>query len=628
MKEFYFNEFEDRRPYSPVKSNRSRNILFHTLAILLLMMGVIYFHWRWFYTLNFKAPIFSLTLVTAETVSFICICFSMFELWKNGEEEIKSPPHYLSDVEGDLKEPDRPISIDVFITTINEEAALLLYTIRDAKAMRYPYADVPITIYLLDDGRRDGRDETKENLKELCESEGIVYLSREDNIGFKAGNLKNGVDNSSGDFFIILDADARPFPGFLENVTGYFRDPKMAWVQTCHWFYDTTRQLPVSEYLNTTFKINSPSLKKISHKLFGSLKTGDDIYGSDPRQFYEVILRRRNNHNASFCCGAGSIHRRVAVVNSAQKEHQKEVNAALRKICRKNRIKNEAEKEALRESLAASIQVTPFKYHISEDLYTSMIIHSDEYRWKSMLHPYVECKMLSPQDIDSFVKQRSRYAEGSIDIGLRDNPMFKKGLNFGQRICYLQSILSYFSCLWLLVFLFCPIISFFTDLVPLAVPTEEFFVYFIPFYLLNQVTDTVSAWGVSRKRGKQYYIALFWINLKSIFKVISGGKINFNVTPKSKQKTHPLKYVWPHIIIISLTLTGMLYNAFLIANGASDKLTLFLINVGWGINNCIALGTYVRAAFWNIESTSGIPDQEGSDNSLSSTETMGTQILR
>ena len=55
------------------------------------------------------------------------------------------------------------------------------------------------------------------------------------NIGFKAGNLQNGIENSSGDLFVILDADARPFPAFLKNTLGYFRKQRVAWVQTCQW---------------------------------------------------------------------------------------------------------------------------------------------------------------------------------------------------------------------------------------------------------------------------------------------------------------------------------------------------------------------------------------------------------
>jgi len=57
-------------------------------------------------------------------------------------------------------------------------------------------------------------------------------------IGFKAGNMRNAMEKTSGDFIVICDADTRIFPTFLVNNLGYFRDPKVAWVQTPQWFFD------------------------------------------------------------------------------------------------------------------------------------------------------------------------------------------------------------------------------------------------------------------------------------------------------------------------------------------------------------------------------------------------------
>src|SRR3712207_7809011 len=43
---------------------------------------------------------------------------------------------------------------------------------------------------------------------------------------------------------------------------------------------------------------------------------------------FDVILRRRNWANASFCCGAGSIHRREAVMEAALRQWSDQVAAA------------------------------------------------------------------------------------------------------------------------------------------------------------------------------------------------------------------------------------------------------------------------------------------------------------
>ena len=99
---------------------------------------------------------------------------------------------------------------------------LVRYSIIDAKKMTYPYDDVSIKIFVLDDGKRDGRDPAKENMKVVAEEEGVAYLNREHNIGYKAGNLKNAMEHTNGDIFVILDADTRPLPDFPNRFINLF----------------------------------------------------------------------------------------------------------------------------------------------------------------------------------------------------------------------------------------------------------------------------------------------------------------------------------------------------------------------------------------------------------------------
>ena len=192
MQDLYFREFENRKPYAAIKDSAWQRCIFQGSSVLTLIIGGIYFYWRWSYSINYDYLAFSLTLIIAEMLSFVGICLLIFDLWRNKDYKQHPAPHFLSEID-DLKgRYDRPVRIDVFIATINEESELLRYTIKDAKALNYPYEDVEIKIYLLDDGRRDGRDSAKENIKQLCEEEGVIYLTRENNIGYKAGNLKNG----------------------------------------------------------------------------------------------------------------------------------------------------------------------------------------------------------------------------------------------------------------------------------------------------------------------------------------------------------------------------------------------------------------------------------------------------
>jgi cellulose synthase (UDP-forming) len=601
MEKFYFSRHEDRVPYQPVKPSPVISFLSQLFGAATVISGIIYFCWRWTSSLNSHAPIFSVLVASAETVSFISMCLYVFDLWKIRDNKREAPPHYLSDIEPLNGKPDRPLAIDFFIATLNEEIELVRYTIKDAKAVNLPYPDLEINIYVLDDGRRDGRNPAAENLKKLCEEEGVHYITREDNRGFKAGNLKNGLENSSGDIFVILDADTRPFPDFLVNMTGYFRKHKVAWVQSCHWFYETSEAISFSSFLIKAGKVRSPQVQRLLNFFFGRIRTGEDIYGSDPRHFYEVIQRKRHRWNASFCCGASSVHRRSAVMKVAEDNFRNSIEKDVKEFLLRNNLSGSEVEEKVRALITKETELTPFVYHASEDLYTSMVVLSHPDRYEGVLHPYVESKFLSPQDIDTYVKQRGRYAKGSIDIAINDNPLFKKGLSFAQRLCYFNAVTSYFSCIWIMIFLLSPIIYLFFHIIPVDCPAEDFLKAFLPFFLVFKVSEVFASWGVSQKRGKQYYICLFWINFLSIISVVRRQKIKFRVTSKSKQKleTNPFFYAWPHITIVGLTLLGLLFNLGYIIFTPAQLSLGFTLNAIWGLHNCHTLMVFVRAAYWN-----------------------------
>jgi cellulose synthase (UDP-forming) len=602
-KEFYFNKFEHRTPYSAIPENKYRTLLFQLAGVTTIAMGLAYLDWRWRFSLNPQSLIFSLLLVSAETLSFVSTIFVIINFWSYKDEEKKTPVHFLSEIEDLEGRPDRPISIDVFITTYNEDVELVRYSIIDAKKLNYPFKDVPINIFVLDDGRRDGRDPTKENMKTVAEDEGVGYLIRDHNEGYKAGNLKNALEHTNGDLFAILDADTRPFPHFLINTTGYFKNKKMAWVQTPQWFYDTTEGERYSDVLTQKLQLNqlngkgSKALRRIISFLFGKIKINEDIFGNDPRLFYDVILRKRNYYNAAFCCGAGSVHRREAIMSLALKDFAD-------KIKQQDTLLNEQQlrpfqKKKQTHALLLQEEITPFKFHASEDIYTSIMLHADKSnKWQSTQHPDIECKMLSTQDLDSWVKQRQRYAEGSLDIAFKDNPIFIQGLSLGQKVSYFTTIWSYFAPLWIMVFLISPVIFFFSLQLPVKAYSFDFFKYFLPFQILNTITITIGAWGINTRRGDHYYISGFWFILFSLLTVMRGKKIKFNVTPKSASGTKNTRHILPHIVIIVLTVSGIIYNALLLAGGEHPSPSGFAANTFWCIFNISALSVMIRAAYY------------------------------
>ncbi|MGZ3920311.1 MAG: glycosyltransferase [Bacteroidia bacterium] len=602
-KKFYFNKYDDRRPYPAIVDNKYRTLLFQFLGIITIALGLAYLSWRWRHSLNHDAMFFSIVLVTAETLSFISTVMIIINYWSYKDPEKAPPVHYLSDIEELQGRPNRPLRIDIFIATFNEDVELVRYSIIDAKKIKYPYPDVQIKIYVLDDGRRDGRNPNMENMKTVAEEEGVGYLIREHNHGYKAGNLKNALEHTNGDIFVILDADTRPFPDFLINTSGYFRNKKIAWVQTPQWFYDTTEAEPLSEVINNKLHLTKAkgffrkNVKAISNFFFGKIEINEDIFGNDPRLFYDVILRKRNFYNAAFCCGAGSVHRREAIMSLAVKDFADKIRHLRSDLLSRKKNREEIDEETT--ELLKKEEIIPFKFHASEDIYTSIMLHADkDNRWESIQHAGIECKMLSTQDLDSWIKQHQRYAEGSLDIAFKDNPIFIKGLTLGQRICYFSTIWSYFAPLWILIFLLSPVIFFFTLQLPVKAYSFEFFKYFLPFQIANTLAMLVGCWGISTKRGDQYYISSFWFMIISIISVVRGKKVKFNVTPKGKSFAKNTQHILPHMIIIGLTIFGIAFNAVLLYLGKHPTPSGFAANSFWCIFNIISLSIMIRAAYW------------------------------
>jgi cellulose synthase (UDP-forming) len=608
-KDFYFKKFDNRVPYSSIPDNKYRTYLFQLIGIITIGLGMAYLNWRWRHSLNYDHLWFSLLLVIAETLSFLSTILIVFNFWANKDPEKSPPVHFLSEIEDLQGREDRPVRLDIFIATFNEDVELVRLSIRDAKKIRYPYADVEIKVYVLDDGHRDGKDPYKENMKAVAEEEGVGYLIREHNEGYKAGNLKNALKHTIGDLFVILDADTRPFPDFLINTTGYFKKRKVAWVQTPQWFYDTTEPEKLSDVINNRLKISNKYVRRGVDVTFGRIEVNEDVYGNDPRLFYDVILRKRNFYNAAFCCGAGSIHRREAIMSLALKDFAIEINKFRRDLLKKHVDEHQVQDETASQVLKQ--EITPFKFHASEDIYTSIMLHADkDNRWESIQHPDIECKMLSTQDLHSWVKQHQRYAEGSLDIAFRDNPLFKRGLTIGQRICYFNTIWSYFAPIWILIFLISPIIFFFTLSLPVTAYSFDFFKHFLPFQVMNTLMITLGCWGVNTKRGDQYYISSFWFMLQAIVKVVKGKKVKFNVTPKTKQTDSAIKHILPHIIIIGLTIIGIMYNIVLLMYNKHPSPSGFAANAFWCIFNVIALSIMVRAAYWRPIEDTDEPEKE------------------
>ncbi|MEM7294130.1 MAG: glycosyltransferase [Pseudomonadota bacterium] len=591
----YFLKFENRKPPEPLEYSASRELLWQFFATVCIGIGAWYISWRWMHSLNPDALWFAIPMAMAETAAYIGLVLFIYNLWSDSDVVAPPPPEFASDCFPGSSE--RPVAVDVFFPTYDEDPELVELSLRDALKIHYPHP-IDIRIHVLDDGKRDA-------MKKIADDLGVNYITRNNNVGFKAGNLRNAMEITSGDIIVICDADTRPFPTILEHTLGHFRDRNVAWVQTPQWFFDLPEGKPLPLALKKWLSWPGYGVGKLVEAIIGPVKIGQDPFVSDPQMFYDIIQRRRNAVDGSFCCGAGSIHRREAVMEAALKTYADSIDKHVLSFTEEVRdpeLRANLD-EAMRMQAAIDTEVTPYKFHVSEDIYTSIVLHSDPDRsWKSVMHTQVESKMLSPQDLQSWMVQRFKYAGGTVDIAVNDNPLFNPGMKWNKKIMYLSTMWSNFGALWNMVFILSPIIFLFTGIAPVAAYNTEFFIHILPFIVVTEISFMLGTWGVAGFKGKASYLAFFPVGLRAIWTVLRGKKISFPTTPKERQEGNFFHMVIPQFACIVLTLVGIVYataNYYISPNNA--LLYGLIANIFWGLNNIAALSGLVLSAFWAPE---------------------------
>jgi cellulose synthase (UDP-forming) len=467
--------------------------LFFALGALLVLR---YVYWRTTATLPAANSLLDfipgLMIYAAEMFCVVMLGLSLFVI----SRPIQRPrAQRLSD--------EQAPTVDVFVPSYNEDAALLAMTLSAAKAMHYPQDK--LTVYLLDDGGTDQKVKSadplvadaalkrRQSLQQLCRELGVEYLTRERNLHAKAGNLSNGLLHSKGELVVVFDADHAPTRDFLTETVGFFsRDPKLFLVQTPHFF------------------INPDPLEK-------NLSTFDRM-PSENEMFYGMIQKGLDKWNAAFFCGSAAVLRRSALEQTG--------------------------------GFAGT--------SITEDCETALELHANG--WRSI---YVDKPLiagLQPETFASFIGQRTRWCTGMMQIFLMKNPALKRGLTLAQRACYLSSCMFWLFPIPRMTFIFAPLLYIFFNLKVYNATVEEFGAYTCA-YLAAAILLQSYAYGRFRWPwvSELYeYIQSVYL-LPAIMSVIRNPRRpTFNVTAKggATGEDYLSNLAWPYFAIFGILLAG------------------------------------------------------------------------
>ncbi len=312
--------------------------------------------------------------------------------------------------------------------------------------------------------------------------------------------------------------------------------------------------VPLPDFLDKT-------LGYFSDEKVAFVQTPQDFYNIDSYQhrvirnklwheqslFFRVIMRGKDRKNTAFFCGSCAVVRRKAL-----------------------------------EEIGGFATGT-----VTEDLHTSIRLHARG--WKSVYHPEVLAYGVAPSTFKPFKTQRERWGQGAMQVFLKDNPLFKRGLTLSQRINYFASMITYFDGFQKLIFYTAPLVVLLTGIFPIKTTLSEFLPVFIPHIVL-------SLWAfeeMSRGYGRyflleQYNIARFFSFMKSVLGFLKIRRPRFKVTEKENSGYAKWGEAMPQLAVLLGSAVGIGY-AFAVFNEITNR-GLYAANMFWaGFNLSVAL---------------------------------------
>ncbi|MHA8111709.1 UDP-forming cellulose synthase catalytic subunit [Kosakonia cowanii] len=254
---------------STISKKRSVSLVMVAMSVLL---STRYMYFRLTQTLHFNSEIETLLgmgLFLAEVYVWVMLLLSYLQTaWPLKRDIVPLPD-------------DTSLwpTVDVYIPSYNEPLEVVRDTVLAAQCLDYPRDK--LKIYLLDDGKRS-------EFAVFAADVGVGYITRNDNAHAKAGNLNHAMKLTHGELICVFDCDHVATRIFLQaTVGGFLQDPKLALVQTPHYFYSPD-----------PFERN--------------LSVGRNI-PNEGALFYGPIQQGNDNWNATFFCGSCAVIRRSAL---------------------------------------------------------------------------------------------------------------------------------------------------------------------------------------------------------------------------------------------------------------------------------------------------------------------------
>ena len=497
--------------------------------VIILLIGLRYFFWRTFATLGYQDFWSFLGVLLLYSAELYGFGIFLFGLIVNVSPVSRKSPPVAWD---DSRLPH----VDVLVPSYNEDPEMLAVTLTAASQIRYPREK--LSVYLLDDGG------TVQKRNDTDATEAAAAMAR--HIELQQLCFRLGIT------YITRERNLHAKAGNINDALPKIHGDLILILDADH--------IPTADFLERTvgffqrdpqlFLVQTPHFFVNADPIEKNLNTFEDMPG-EGEMFYRVIQKGQDFWNAAFFCGSAGVLRR--------------------------------------RFLDA---IGGFSYQsITEDAETAMVLHSRGYRSAYLGHPMVAG--LSPETFSAFVTQRTRWAQGMVQIFMLRNPMLLPGLSMWQRISYLSNCLFWFFPFARVIFLIAPTAYLFFGLKIYRANAAEVLAYSLPHFIAS-----MGATEVIFGRVRWPFVSFIYEVMQSIFSLnvvlqtIRNPKMpKFKVTPKGERSDHdyvsPL--AWPFYVVFFILTLAMAAGFYRIFFGHPQEAYVAVTVTLWNLLNYLLI---------------------------------------
>ncbi len=427
-------------------------------------------------------------------------------------------------------------TVDVFVPSYNEDANLLATTLAAAKGIDYP-AD-KLTIWLLDDGGTDQKCNS-DNVEEA-----VVAQQRRAELRKLCEDLEVN--------YLTRARNEHAKAGNLNNGLDHSEGDLIAVFDADHapsrdFLTETVGYFDKDEKL---FLVQTPHFFINPDPLERNLRTFDKM-PSENEMFYGIIQRGLDKWNASFFCGSAAVLKRTALAETGG---------------------------------FSGISIT-------EDCETALELHARG--WHSV---YVDKPLiagLQPTTFASFIGQRTRWAQGMMQILRFRFPPLKRGLSPAQRLSYMSSTLFWLFPIPRFIFLISPLFYLFFGAEIFVASGGEFAAYTLMYMIVNLMMQNY-LYG----RYRWPWISELYELIQSVYLLpallsvlMNPRRPTFKVTAKDEKldRNYISELGGPFYVIFAILMVGVGMTVWRLVNQPYEADVALVVGT-WNILNLLMVG--------------------------------------